>query len=222
MKIFGIAKTSTVDYPGKIVTTIFLGGCNFNCEYCHNRQLINPKNELYQIKESDLIEFLKKRKNILEGVCITGGEPTIWNDALINLIKYIKLELGSDFSIKLDTNGSNPEFLRKYSNYFDYIAMDFKTLSYKNNLNFSDEIIMESLEVLKIGNTPYEIRITMYPQYIGLSDLDLIVEKINGVKKVVLQEYKPVSGASQMSYPIKVLDRFKSLLKLKKIDVEIR
>ena len=133
MKILGLAKTSTVDYPGKLVSTIFLGGCNFDCEYCHNRALIKPEASAISISEEELLAFLQSRKSIIEGLCITGGEATIWGEKLINLVRKIKIELGKNFLIKLDTNGSNPKFLKSYAKEFDYIAMDFKTIDYKKH-----------------------------------------------------------------------------------------
>lgn len=222
MKILGLAKTSTVDYPGKLVSTIFLGGCNFDCEYCHNRALIKPEASATSISEDELISFLQSRKNIIEGLCITGGEATIWGEKLINLVRKIKSELGNDFLIKLDTNGSNPEFLRNYAKEFDYIAMDFKTIDYKKKLNFSDEIIKESLDILKFSNISYEIRITMYPPYINQSDFEAMANVLKGMNKVILQEYKPVELGSQKTYSILVLEEFKEILIKTGINTEIR
>ena len=222
MKILGLAKTSTVDYPSKLVSTIFLGGCNFDCEYCHNRALIKPETSAPSISEEELISFLQSRKNIIEGLCITGGEATIWGAKLINLVRKIKAELGNDFLIKLDTNGSNPNFLRAYAKEFDYIAMDFKTLYYKKLLNFSDEIIKESLDILKNSNVPYEIRITMYPMYINEADFESMAKILEGIDKVFLQEYKPVEFGSQETYLLSILEKFKDILIKNGIDAEIR
>jgi len=222
LKILGLAKTSTVDYPSKLVSTIFLGGCNFDCEYCHNRALIKPEANASSISEEELIDFLQSRKNIIEGLCITGGEATIWGEKLISLVRKIKGNLGKDFLIKLDTNGSNPEFLRNYVKEFDYIAMDFKTINYKKYLNFSDEIIRESLDILKNSNIPYEIRITMYPPYINQSDFESLAKALEGINKVFLQEYKPVEYGSQETYSISVLEMFKDILIKNGIYTEIR
>ncbi len=222
MKILGLAKTSTVDYPGKLVSTIFLGGCNFDCEYCHNRALIKPEASATSISEEELLAFLQSRKSIIEGLCITGGEATIWGEKLINLVRKIKIELGKNFLIKLDTNGSNPKFLKSYAKEFDYIAMDFKTINYKKHLNFSDEIIKESLDILKISKVPYEIRITMYPPYINQSDFEAMAKVLKGINKVILQKYKPVELGSQKTYSILVLEEFKEILIKTKINTEIR
>ena len=222
MKILGLAKTSTVDYPGKLVSTIFLGGCNFDCEYCHNRALIKPEASATSISEEELLAFLQSRKSIIEGLCITGGEATIWGEKLINLVRKIKAELGKNFLIKLDTNGSNPKFLKSYAKEFDYIAMDFKTIDYKKHLNFSDEIIKESLDILKTSKVPYEIRITMYPPYINQSDFEAMAKVLKGINKVILQKYKPVELGSQKTYSILVLEEFKEILIKTKINTEIR
>lgn len=222
MKILGLAKTSTVDYPGKLVSTIFLGGCNFDCEYCHNRALIKPEASATSISEEELLAFLQSRKSIIEGLCITGGEATIWGEKLISLVRKIKIELGKNFLIKLDTNGSNPKFLKSYAKEFDYIAMDFKTIDYKKNLNFSDEIIKESLDILKTSKVPYEIRITMYPPYINQSDFEAMAKVLKGINKVILQKYKPVELGSQKTYSILVLEEFKEILIKTKINTEIR
>ena len=222
MKILGLAKTSTVDYPGKLVSTIFLGGCNFDCEYCHNRALIKPEASATSISEEELLAFLQSRKSIIEGLCITGGEATIWGEKLISLVRKIKIELGKNFLIKLDTNGSNPKFLKSYAKEFDYIAMDFKTIDYKKHLNFSDEIIKESLDILKISKVPYEIRITMYPPYINQSDFEAMAKVLKGINKVILQKYKPVELGSQKTYSILVLEEFKEILIKTKINTEIR
>lgn len=222
MKILGLVKTSTVDYPGKLVSTIFLGGCNFDCEYCHNRALIKPEASAISISEEELLAFLQSRKSIIEGLCITGGEATIWGEKLISLVRKIKIELGKNFLIKLDTNGSNPKFLKSYAKEFDYIAMDFKTIDYKKNLNFSDEIIKESLDILKSSKVPYEIRITMYPPYINQSDFEAMAKVLKGINKVILQKYKPVELGSQKTYSILVLEEFKEILIKTKINTEIR
>lgn len=222
MKILGLVKTSTVDYPGKLVSTIFLGGCNFDCEYCHNRALIKPEASAISISEEELLAFLQSRKSIIEGLCITGGEATIWGEKLISLVRKIKIELGKNFLIKLDTNGSNPKFLKSYAKEFDYIAMDFKTIDYKKHLNFSDEIIKESLDILKTSKVPYEIRITMYPPYINQSDFEAMAKVLKGINKVILQKYKPVELGSQKTYSPLVLEEFKEILIKTKINTEIR
>ncbi|MEK6816279.1 MAG: anaerobic ribonucleoside-triphosphate reductase activating protein, partial [Nanoarchaeota archaeon] len=122
MRIAGFVKTSMVDYPGNIVSTVFLSGCNFRCPYCHNPNLVSsgPSN----FSEEEVFGHLKMRIGLIDGVCVSGGEPTI-NPELVEFLKKIK-SLG--LLVKLDTNGSNPDMLRKIldEKLVDYIAMDVK------------------------------------------------------------------------------------------------
>ena len=123
MKIVGIQKLTLLDYPGKVACTVFLDGCNFRCPFCHNAELLRPELEPLMTGE-ELLAFLKKRRGILEGVCITGGEPTI-HPELPQLIRSVR-ELG--YLIKLDTNGYRPQSLRALleEGLLDYVAMDLK------------------------------------------------------------------------------------------------
>lgn len=222
MKIFGLVKTSTVDYPGKIVSTIFLGGCNLNCHYCHNRELISPNKKMKEIPKKELIKHLKNRENIIEGLCISGGEATIYNEALIDFVQEIKNEMGNKFLVKLDTNGTNPDFLEKYIDLFDFIAMDFKTLDYEKDLNFSSDTIKKSLDILKNSKTNYEIRVTVYPTYIKISDFIDLANSLKGVKKVSIQQYKPVEYGEKDTYSPNVLYELKRLLDDNGIESELK
>ena len=121
MKIYGLQKTTLLDYPHEVASTIFIFGCNFRCPYCHNPELVKDTGKIEPIEWSEVLKFLKKRKNHLGGVCITGGEPLL-NEELINIVKEIH-SIG--LKVKIDTNGSKPEFLKKLN--ADYIAMDIKT-----------------------------------------------------------------------------------------------
>ena len=128
MQIAGIQKTTLLDYPGHLAATIFTRGCNFACPFCHNADLVVGEGAGTPcppgLSQEELFAFLKKRRGILEGVCITGGEPTLWRD-LPDVVKKIK-EMG--FLVKLDTNGSSPEMLKALCSggYVDYVAMDVK------------------------------------------------------------------------------------------------
>ena len=125
MKICGLNKTTLLDYPGKVAATVFLGGCNFRCPFCHNSSLVLHENQQPEISQEDVLNFLKKRRGILDGVCITGGEPTL-QKALPDFLSQIK-ELG--YHIKLDTNGSHPQIIKTLweSHLIDKVAMDIKT-----------------------------------------------------------------------------------------------
>ena len=222
MKIFGLVKTSTVDYPSKLVSTIFLGGCNLDCHYCQNRELINPPKNMKEISIKELLKHLDNRKDIIEGLCISGGEPSIHNDKLVELVKNIKKNMGDSFFIKLDTNGTNPEFLKKNMDLFDFIAMDYKSLNYEKDLDFSSGKIKESLEVLKTYKKDYEIRITVYPEYIKVTDFIDLANSLIGIKKVAIQQYKPVEYGVEETYSPSVLYELKKLIEDNKIECELR
>lgn len=222
VKILGFVKTSTVDYPGKIVASIFLGGCNINCEYCQNRELINPKGISPVIDEEELIIYLKKRKGIIDGICISGGEPTIHREKLAEFMKRIKDEVGKDFLIKLDSNGTNPEFLIKYRELIDYVAIDYKSFEYNKDLGNAKSELLKSLDVLKENYSFYEVRITMYPPYIKLDDIPLIIKDLIGIKKLYLQNYRVVEGASEEVYKDSELVEIARMFRDAGIECEVR
>ncbi|MFA5745353.1 MAG: anaerobic ribonucleoside-triphosphate reductase activating protein [archaeon] len=165
LKIGAIEKFSTIDYPNKIACIIFFKGCNFNCGFCYNKQLVLK--ELYE-KELDIQEiyyFLDNRKGLIDAVVLSGGEPTIYGQELIDFIKEIKAK---GYLVKLDTNGSNPEILKKViaERLVDYIAMDLKD-SFDNYAKYTKvpiENIKKSLELLKQSLIPCELRVTTHPE----------------------------------------------------------
>ena len=110
MKFVEMNKVSAVDYPGKVVATVFTAGCNFRCSYCHNGILVDCRTTP-DLDENKVMEHLIKRNGLIDGICITGGEPSLWNGELVKFIKRVKAELGSEFLVKIDTNGSNPGFI---------------------------------------------------------------------------------------------------------------
>ena len=124
MKIYGLQKLTLLDYPGKTACTIFTGGCNFRCPFCHNALLVTDIDESDTYTEEEILSFLSKRQGLLDGVCITGGEPLMHSD-IIEFVKRIK-ELG--YKVKLDTNGTFPERLKELleNSLVDYVAMDIK------------------------------------------------------------------------------------------------
>jgi pyruvate formate lyase activating enzyme len=174
MKISGFQKLTLLDFPGKIACIIFTQGCNFCCSYCQNSLLIPHKNEEL-IAEEEIFEYLNQRKKILDGIVISGGEPTI-QIGLTNFIKRVK-ELG--LLVKLDTNGSNPNLLKQLieEKLVDYVAMDIKNLleDYeevtKCKVNIAN--IKKSMEILKQGKVEYEFRTTIIK---NIHTLDKILE----------------------------------------------
>jgi pyruvate formate lyase activating enzyme len=192
MNVHGLHKTSLLDYPGKISAVLFTSGCNFNCPFCHNPELINPQLASFEMKEVEILEFLEKRKKILDAIVITGGEPTIQPD-LVEFIKKIK-KLG--YLIKLDTNGTNPKIVKQLlkNKLIDYIAMDIKgTLKkYPNivckNINLDD--IAQSVELIKKSHIANEFRTTVVPTLHEKKDFVKIGEWLTGAKNYYIQQFR--------------------------------
>ncbi len=196
MKISGLQKMTLLDYPGKIAATVFTAGCNFRCPYCHNATLVlNPDAE-ETISEEEFFDFLSKRKNFLEGVCITGGEPLMQKDlgAFISKIK----EMG--FFVKLDTNGSFPDKLIELveGGLIDYVAMDIKNApgSYASTAGLDPEksksvvaAVDRSISYLLTEPTDYEFRTTVVSGYHTKADFTAIGKWIRGAKRYYLQKF---------------------------------
>ena len=164
--ICGLQKMTLLDYPGKIACTVFLGGCNFRCPFCHNSELFMGKPEKL-MEEEDFFQFLSKRKGLLDGVCVSGGEPTLYKE-LPAFLARIK-ELG--FCVKLDTNGYRPEVLKELveKKLVDYVAVDVKN----SPAMYAQTVGLETLDLAKIreslaflisGDTAYELRTTLVAQ----------------------------------------------------------
>lgn len=191
MKIAGLVKTSLIDYPGKLSAVIFTQGCNFRCGFCHNPDLI-PTNGEEQVSEIELFQFLASREGVLEGVVVTGGEPTIHAD-LPQFISKIK-EFG--YSVKLDSNGSNPKALKDLiqAKLIDFVAMDIKgpAESYDKISHFSDtENINESIKLIMESGLGYEFRTTVLPFFHKISEFEEVGKLINGAKRYAIQGFKP-------------------------------
>ena len=192
MKIAGLQTLSLVDFPGCTATAVFLQGCNFRCGYCQNPDLVTCKKD-FGYSEKDLFDFLDKRRNMIEGVVVTGGEPTV-NGTLPAFIRRIK-ELG--FKVKLDTNGTDPDqlegLLREYL--IDYIAVDIKTSFEKYGLvTDMTEVecsVSESIRIAILSTTPYEFRTTCVPGIVDAEDFRKIGEVVKGAKKYCLQQFRP-------------------------------
>ena len=188
MKISGLQKVSLVDYDGQIATTIFTSGCNFACPFCHNSGLV--KGTEPEIPTSEILDYLKKRQNVLTAVCISGGEPTLHKD-LPEFISKIK-ELG--YLVKLDTNGTNLPMLKFLveNKLIDYVAMDIKnsfenyskTIGVENKINLKDTI-----EYLMTCGIDYEFRTTLIKNYHSAQDIQNIAQNISGAKKYFLQKF---------------------------------
>lgn len=190
--INGLQRTSFIDYPGKIVSTVFFGNCNFRCPYCHNSDLVFNQ-DLPQIDESVLIGHLENRRGKLDGICITGGEPTLHAD-LPELIRHVK-ERG--FLVKLDSNGTNPKMLEELlsDGLVDYIAMDIKAPEERYSeivrANVNIGLIQRSIDLIREMAPDYEFRTTIVKELLSEGDLIAIGEWIDGSKRYALQQFKP-------------------------------
>ena len=180
-----------LDFPGVVACTIFLGGCDFRCPFCHNFELIDGTAQPI-MDDSELISFLESRKGLIEGVAITGGEPLLHGD-IIELIKKIR-ETG--YKVKLDTNGYHPELLKKIldEKLVDYVAMDIKNSEEKYALTCGLESIdmskiKECISLLENGDTEYEFRTTVIDEFHDENDFEKIGEMIKGAKRYFLQRF---------------------------------
>lgn len=191
-KIAGIQKTTLLDYPEKIASIVFTQGCNFRCGYCHNPELLDfDKNT--EISAEKFIDFLKTRQGKLDGVVITGGEPTLQSE-LYDFIKEIKQ---LNFVVKLDTNGTNPQIIQKLLNesLINYIAMDIKAPLEKYseiiNTKISTDNIKTSIDLILNSSIDYEFRTTVIKSQLKFEDFDKIGQIINGAKLYYLQKFVP-------------------------------
>ena len=193
MKIFGMEKLSLVDYDGKIATTLFTGNCNFKCGFCHNSPLVLDYTQLPEFDQAEIFNYLTKRKGVIEGVCVSGGEPTLHAD-LPDFLAKIKA-LG--YPIKLDTNGTNPDMIKNLykDGLVDYFAMDIKNnkQDYAKIIGFDTfdtSKIEKSVEFFLGGGAPYEFRTTLINEFHKRENIALIGEWIKGAKKYFLQKFK--------------------------------
>jgi pyruvate formate lyase activating enzyme len=230
MLIKGLQKLTLLDYPGKVAMTIFLFGCNFRCPYCHNPELVLSREEekTHTYKESEILEFLHERKNFLEGVCITGGEPTL-SPELPEFIRKIK---DMSYKVKLDTNGTNPNMLKELisQGLVDYIAMDIKAplIRYSEvvNAKIDRNKIKESIDIIKKFPN-HEFRTTVVPGLITKQDIVKIAEMLKGSKAFYLQQFRPENCLDKRynrkkTYGKEELEEFKKEMKPYFKKVEIR
>lgn len=192
MQIFGLQKTTLLDYPGKLASIIFTGGCNMNCPFCHNSELITLPKE-GRIFEEEVLFHLQKRRSTLEGLVITGGECTLQKD-LKDFCKKVK-DLG--YLIKIDTNGTAPQVIKDLvaDGLVDYVAMDIKNskVKYKTTCGLEKldlNKIQETIDFLMAGNVDYEFRTTVIPKFHNKKDMEEIGVWLRGAKALYLQAFK--------------------------------
>ena len=191
MKIHGLQKMTLLDYPGRVACTVFLGGCDMRCPFCHNAELIDGTAAPI-MEEEELLRFLEKRKGLLDGVAFTGGEPTLRKD-LPDLLRKVK---AMGYPVKLDTNGMHPDMLRALleEELIDYVAMDIKNSPEKYALTAGlDSLdlgpVFESIEILKNSSIEYEFRTTVVDELHNADDFEAIGKMIAGARAYFMQAF---------------------------------
>lgn len=228
MNIYGFQTLTLLDYPGVVACTVFLGHCNFRCPFCQNGNLVlHPEREPL-IDEETVFSHLEKRKGLLDGVCITGGEPTLESE-LPDFLGKVR-EMG--YRIKLDTNGYRPEVLKSLAEagLVDYVAMDIKNSPdrYGETAGMTDLDVLriqESVEFLMCGEVDYEFRTTVARELHGRAEFERIGKWLAGCRKYCLQNYRESEFVLQpvfSGYSREQLERFRELLLRSIGQVEIR
>jgi len=230
MRLAGLQKTTLIDYPGKIACTVFTQGCNLRCPYCHNPGLVeNGIPEEPFIREEDFFSFLDSRKGLLDGVCVTGGEPAV-QDGLADFLLRIKR---AGFYVKLDTNGTRPDVLVPLleEGLVDFVAMDVKSSheGYARDLGFFGdvEVIVASIGIIKKSSVEHEFRTTVVPGLVGEKELYDIGRMIAPAGCHVLQNFRPGKVLSKKlrdrrGYPPGELEEFRKVMNAFAADVKVR
>ena len=195
IEIKGFLETSFIDWPGKICSVLFLPGCNFRCPYCHNHPLVFHPGQFASIPLKKILRRLRSFKDWIDGVCITGGEPTLHADLPL-LIREIK---ESGFPVKLDTNGSCPGILEKLieEGRLDFVSMDVKgpldPFSYRRatGLPVDLSLISKSIEILKREKVEYQFRVTVVPQLHSREEMRTLAQQLGAGRRVILQNFNP-------------------------------
>jgi len=220
MRIGGFQRFSLIDYPGKISAVVFTQGCNFRCPYCHNPELVNFNEKATLITTSYILDFLMERKDFLDGVVITGGEPTLQ----ANLPHFMKELKSMNLSVKLDTNGSRPHIIKDLVSHklVDYIAMDIKgplrkyARIVRRSLNLED--IKNSIEIIMNSGLHYEFRTTLLPCLHSEHEIHDIGRLIEGAEHFCIQKFNPKNKTldpafqSERSFTYEELENFKEIM----------
>jgi len=186
MKIKGLIEDSLEEWKGKISAVIFTGGCNLRCPYCHNPALVESYEKLPDLSEEEIFGRLKSKKPWIDGIVISGGEPTLQSDLPLFLMNIKKM----DYPAKIETNGTNPKMLDYILNHklADYISMDIKWPLEKYG-KYADEV-KKSIEIIRNSNIDYEFSTTVVPGLIGKEEMTRICESIKGAKNYTLQQFR--------------------------------
>lgn len=229
MHIVGMQKLTLLDYPEHVACTIFTPGCNFRCPWCHNLTIAKDAVSSGNINEDDVMEYLEHRKNVLDGVVVTGGEPTLQSD-LPEFVARIK-ECG--FKVKLDTNGTNPNMLESmiHNGLVDYVAMDIKNSIDSYGMTAGIDVnniigsIQRSMSVLINGTVDYEFRTTVVNEFHTEASFEAMAKLIAGAKRFFLQAYKHNGDPSLPTFhtpSIEQLNRYADIMRSTIQHVEIR
>ena len=218
MKIFGLQKLSLLDFPGKMACTVFTGGCNLRCPFCHNASLVTGLSEVEPIAEEEVFDLLQKRRGILEGVAITGGEPLLQPD----IEDFIRRVRAQGYAVKLDTNGCYPDKLSRIlaDNLVDYVAMDIKNApdAYAKTVGidaFDLAPVRESVNLLMNGVVDYEFRTTVVKELHSAADFEKIGQWLKGAKRLYLQSFKDsgdLIGSGLSACTPSELEQFRQIL----------
>lgn len=195
IEIKGFLETSFLDWPGKLCSVLFLPRCNFCCPYCHNHPLVFHPEKYTSIPLEEVLSRLRSFGGWIDGVCVTGGEPTLEKD-LPHLIRELK---EYSFSVKLDTNGSNPHLLETLieAKEVDFVSMDVKApldpFSYRHSIGISIDLdlILKSIEILKRGEVEYQFRMTVVPGLHREADIRRLGEQLRAGRRFILQNFNP-------------------------------
>ena len=220
VEIKGLEKFAPLDFPGFISATVFLGGCNFRCPFCHNADLVLRPEALDTIPLDYFIAFLESRRDWLEAVCVSGGEPLIWEDLEV-LLRVIK---DRNMLVKLDTNGSRPDRLADLigAQLVDHIAMDVKSPLHKykqvTRSEVSEDDIVRSIEIVRKCELPYTFRITVVPGLVGEKDLLEIAQMLHRAKRFQIQQFSNRNTLDKIfaqidPYPEEAINRMAELVK---------
>lgn len=195
MRIAGFGKTSLLDWRGKVACVIYLAGCDFRCPYCHNKEIVVNPEKADDLDEEKIFQFIEENADFLDGVVVSGGEPTI-NKDLFKLIKRIK---AMKMKVKLDTNGYNPDTLDDLigASYIDSVSMDIKSgltkerYSAAAGVDIDPEIIKRSIHIIMDSEIECEFRTTVSPILVKPEDIESIAHEIRGAKLYTLQQFRP-------------------------------
>ena len=216
LEIKGFIETSFLDWDGKVVSTLYVAGCNFRCPFCHNAGLIEKPQEYETIPLERIENFMFERKDFLDGICLTGGEPCLHKNR--GLFEFMRRVKGNGFQIKLDSNGTDPECLALAikEKLVDYIAMDIKgpldeRYNQLSGVKTDLDKIKQSIRIIMESGVAYEFRTTVVPTMLETNDIADIAQHISGAQKFVFQQFAPDHAwnealRSVKTYPRKKLD----------------